>query len=437
MESVIKIDNLSKLYHIGERRRTRYRTFREAVGNALANPWKRFRRLSSGMGSIRGDGDSTAPRGTFWALRDVSFEVRAGEVIGIVGRNGAGKSTLLKILSRITKPTRGTAVLRGRIASHLEVGTGFHPELTGRENIFLNGAILGMSRKETARKFDEIVDFAAVEAFVDTPVKHYSSGMYVRLAFAVAAHLEPEILIIDEVLAVGDAEFQAKCLGKLGAAARSGRTVLFVSHNLAAVQNLCKKAVLLAKGRVDAVGNCEDVLRIYLQSVSTATEVGASLAAHRAPGMLAIIQDISLQAPDGQSASHFPAGSGLTIDIRYDSPVPLNNPVFGIVAQTMTGEPLFHLQTLSQHRPIGLLPSSGVARCRIPSLPLVPGTYMLSFNCSTVHAPNDLDFLDRAISIHVEAADYFGTGRLPPAHNGSFLVKGQWDFFPPMDAARA
>ena len=280
MESVIKIDNLSKLYHIGERRRARYRTFREAVGNALANPWKRFRRLSSGMGSIRGDGDSTAPRGTFWALRDVSFEVRAGEVIGIVGRNGAGKSTLLKILSRITKPTRGTAVLRGRIASHLEVGTGFHPELTGRENIFLNGAILGMSRKETARKFDEIVDFAAVEAFVDTPVKHYSSGMYVRLAFAVAAHLEPEILLVDEVLAVGDAEFQRRSLGKMSDVAKGGRTVLFVSHNLGAIGRLCSRAFLFESGKLAFDGNVDEALAAYEKIYGSLSRLVASTNFH-------------------------------------------------------------------------------------------------------------------------------------------------------------
>jgi len=219
----IRVENLGKLYHLGKRER--YRTLRDTLVASIAAP---FRRLRSGPSSSGG------PE-TIWALKDVSFEVKHGEVIGIIGRNGAGKSTLLKILSRITEPTEGQATISGRVGSLLEVGTGFHPELTGRDNIFLNGAILGMKKAEIERKFDEIVAFAEVERFIDTPVKHYSSGMYVRLAFAVAAHLEPEILIVDEVLAVGDVAFQKKCLGKMGEASRSGRTVLFVSHNMAAV----------------------------------------------------------------------------------------------------------------------------------------------------------------------------------------------------------
>lgn len=241
-DTVIKVDSLSKAYKIGLKER-QGRTFREAVIGMAAAP---FRRLSSIAGGGNGDGGAEE---TFWALKDVSFEVKRGEVVGIIGRNGAGKSTLLKILSQITEPTSGEVRMKGRVASLLEVGTGFHPELTGRENIYLNGAILGMKRAEITRKFDEIVAFAEVEKFLDTPVKRYSSGMYVRLAFAVAAHLEPEILIVDEVLAVGDAQFQKKCLGKMQEVSKGeGRTVLFVSHNMAAIRSLCTSGIYLDRG---------------------------------------------------------------------------------------------------------------------------------------------------------------------------------------------
>jgi len=228
----IRVENLSKLYHIG-RARQRHDTLRDALSAAFRRPASRAARREDE---------------TLWALRDVSFEVQRGEVVGIIGRNGAGKSTLLKILSRITEPTSGRAEIHGRVGSLLEVGTGFHPELTGRENVYLNGAILGMHRTEIDRKFDEIVAFAEIEKFLDTPVKHYSSGMYVRLAFAVAAHLDPEILLVDEVLAVGDAAFQRKCLGKMDSVGKEGRTVLFVSHNMAAVTNLCDWGLLLDAG---------------------------------------------------------------------------------------------------------------------------------------------------------------------------------------------
>lgn len=239
-QPVIVVEGVSKEYVIGARERGN-ENFREMLTSSLLAPFRRFRKLG---------GQDVAEEDRFWALRDVSFEVPEGEVVGIIGRNGAGKSTLLKILSRITEPTTGRVTLRGRVASLLEVGTGFHPELTGRENIFLNGAILGMTRAEISRKFDEIVNFAGIEKFLDTPVKRYSSGMYVRLAFSVAAHLDPEILIVDEVLAVGDVEFQKKCLGKMQSVAGQGRTVLLVSHNLNAVQTLCHRAILLDKGRI-------------------------------------------------------------------------------------------------------------------------------------------------------------------------------------------
>jgi lipopolysaccharide transport system ATP-binding protein len=248
----IRVEKLGKQYRIGGPTAP-YRTLREQLGRAVAAPLRALRRGERGDDRL------------FWALRDVSFEVRRGEVVGIVGRNGAGKSTLLKVLSRITEPTAGEVDLHGRVGSLLEVGTGFHPELTGRENVYLNGAILGMTRREIARKFDEIVAFAEVEKFLDTPVKHYSSGMYMRLAFAVAAHLEPEILVVDEVLAVGDAAFQKKCLGKMGDVAREGRTVLLVSHNAYAISRLCAKGICLEAGSVVRVGSVREALSAYHQ----------------------------------------------------------------------------------------------------------------------------------------------------------------------------
>ena len=257
MKPIIRVVNVGKQYRIGARQEG-YTTVREALTASLRAPFKRLR-------------NGRSNEETVWALQDVSFEVRPGEVLGIIGRNGAGKSTLLKILSRITEPTTGRVEVYGRIGSLLEVGTGFHPELTGRENIFLNGAVLGMLRREIRRKFDEIVTFAAIDKFLDTPVKHYSSGMYMRLAFAVAAHLEPEILLVDEVLAVGDAAFQKKCLGKMGDVAKEGRTILFVSHNMTAVKSLCGRTIWLDKGRILEVGETEQVVHNYLQKGSNPT----------------------------------------------------------------------------------------------------------------------------------------------------------------------
>lgn len=252
MKPIIRVENLSKQYRIGAQQ-VPYSTLRDSLTNAIAAP---FRRLKNS----RNANPETHNSDTFWALKDMSFEVMPGEVVGIIGRNGAGKSTLLKILSRITEPTKGRVDLYGRVGSLLEVGTGFHPELTGQENIYLNGAILGMGKADISRKFDEIVSFAELEIFLDTPVKHYSSGMYMRLAFAVAAHLNPEILIVDEVLAVGDAEFQKKCLGKMQEVSRNGLTVMFVSHNMAALQQLCKRALLIRSGVLEDQGATDRVL---------------------------------------------------------------------------------------------------------------------------------------------------------------------------------
>jgi lipopolysaccharide transport system ATP-binding protein len=308
-DTVIHIDHLGKQYEIGSTRKP-YRTLRESIADAVLGPMRRLRR------------EDNRPRRTaqvVWALREVSLEVREGEVLGVIGRNGAGKTTLLKILSRITMPTEGCVRLSGRVGSLLEVGTGFHPELTGAENVYLSGAILGMSRREIRRKFDEIVSFADVETFLQTPVKYYSSGMYMRLAFAVAAHLEPEILLVDEVLAVGDEVFQRKCLGKMGEVARTGRTVLFVSHNLAAVRSLCPRAVLLRSGRVEADGNCEDILQRYLADMdATCGEV------HFEPEeKKARLCRVALLDRDGRASSRICMEEPFGIEIDYELEAPL------------------------------------------------------------------------------------------------------------------
>jgi lipopolysaccharide transport system ATP-binding protein len=304
----IQVENLGKRYRIGAQER-RYKRFTETMMNTLAAPIHRLRRL----------GQPVPPAETIWALKDVSFEVKEGEVVGIIGRNGAGKSTLLKVLSRITEPTEGEVRVYGRVGSLLEVGTGFHPELTGRENIYLNGAILGMRKAEIERKFDGIVDFAEIEKFIDTPVKRYSSGMYVRLAFAVAAHLEPEILLVDEVLAVGDVAFQRKCLGKMESVAHEGRTVLFVSHNLGAVRQLCPKTILIDKGKIAADAPTEDTLRLYDQHLREG-KVDAQTSLHdrlsRTSGA-ARFTSIGVEDTQGNEKWDFKVGDTIRMKLSY------------------------------------------------------------------------------------------------------------------------
>lgn len=421
MKPAIRIDHLSKRYQLGTRSAAGYQTLREVISQTLTAPLRRLQGLTQPAGQ-----SPASPADTIWALNDVSFEVQPGEVIGIIGRNGAGKSTLLKILSRITEPTSGRAELRGRVGSLLEVGTGFHAELTGRENIYLNGSVLGMTRREITRSFDAIVAFAEIEPFLDTPVKRYSSGMYVRLAFAVAAHLQPEILIVDEVLAVGDVAFQQKCLGKMGDVARGGRTVLLVSHNMAAVENLCSRAVVLNQGRTEFIGEVAAGVAAYLRCGGLDSPEKVSLAAHRAAGLCPVIQDIRVTDDQGHSTTHCQAGAGLTFTIHYDAPMPLRDPRFNVLVETLLGERLFFLQTYSQYGSLETLPQRGVVRCQVPRLPLIPGTYALSFGF--VLQGERLDYLERVLHIQVESADVFGTGRLPPANRGHFLVPAQWSF---------
>jgi len=305
----------------------------------------------------------------FWALRDVNFEIKRGEVVGIIGRNGAGKSTLLKVLSRITEPTMGRVHLKGRVASLLEVGTGFHPELTGRENIFLNGAILGMSRTEIRRKFDEIVAFAEVSKFLDTPVKRYSSGMYVRLAFAVAAHLEPEILIVDEVLAVGDTQFQKKCLGKMQEVSRGGRTVLFVSHNMNAVRTLCTKAIYFDAGRIRSVGSVDQCIALYFAGAEGGVFKKASNKKKEKPEIVSIEVD-----SEKLTRGH------LCIVIEVESPRDLMPPIFGIVLYNQVGVPVFGSNLQSHPNEVLKQPMrNGKVAFEVNDLPLKTGHYTASF----------------------------------------------------------
>jgi lipopolysaccharide transport system ATP-binding protein len=364
-------------------------------------------------------------RKTIWALDDVSFDIAAGAAYGIIGRNGAGKSTLLKILSRITRPTRGEIEIRGRVGSLLEVGTGFHPELTGRENIFLNGAILGMHRSEIVRQFDAIVDFAETEKFLDVPVKRYSSGMYVRLAFAVAAHLEPDILIVDEVLAVGDAGFQKKCLGKMGDVTRQdGRTVLLVSHNLVAVTGLCSRGMLLDRGRLLAEGRIADVAQTYLASLE---QRGSTDLRHRSDREGdGAIRFVSCAVRGDGTDGPVLAGSGATIMLDYESngAQDLRDLHVAIAVHGALDDQLFHLSTATDGGDYETAPASGTVRCHLPRVPLQPGMYRI-----TVFATVNRDIADwvrHAGVMEVEAGDYFGSGRLPPDDQGPILVDHAW-----------
>lgn len=382
-DTVIRVERLSKRYLIGhERAGHGSETFREMIMANLRRLGRGARDMAQGRQMVTGD-DFEA----FDALRDVSFDVSRGEVLGVIGRNGAGKSTLLKILSRITEPSSGRVTIRGRVASLLEVGTGFHAELTGRENIFLNGAILGMSRAEIRRKFDEIVAFADVERFLDTPVKRYSSGMYVRLAFAVAAHLEPEILIIDEVLAVGDAEFQRKCLGKMHDVAGSGRTVLFVSHNMGAVESLCTRCILLADGKAVASGQTSEVVQDYLIHLHAANHARAATVDRRIDNILSIT-DVRL------SANLIRSGDSCEIEVVLLANKPGLITDFHLTILSASGLRL-GIYDLRDDKIVPLRHDAGefAFKVKIDRIPLVEGHYMLGFGicCSEVwHTGDDL-----------------------------------------------
>lgn len=335
MSTVINVENLSKKYIIGHQKKAGHTTLRDAIASGAKNLGSKL--LSPISRNSSPVSDPTHEE--FWALKDVSFDIRQGDRVGIIGRNGAGKSTLLKILSRITEPTSGRVSINGRVASLLEVGTGFHPELSGRENIFLNGAILGMSKAEIKSKFDEIVAFSEVEKFLDTPVKRYSSGMYVRLAFAVAAHLEPEILIVDEVLAVGDMSFQKKCMGKMEDVGKEGRTVLFVSHNIGMINNLCSSAILLDKGKLITNGATYDTIKSYL-SKNTGGSNCYSLESNPAKAMN--LRRVSLNPDKNEATSDVRYDEPIVIRVEYEVNAPISNATVWIGLQTMEGVRVFN-----------------------------------------------------------------------------------------------
>jgi lipopolysaccharide transport system ATP-binding protein len=415
-DTVIAVENLSKRYALGQRRGGDD-GLRHVVESAMRAPlhWLRSRHEKNGKES-----------GEFWALRDVSFDVKHGEAVGIIGRNGAGKSTLLKLLSRITEPTSGRIRYKGRVASLLEVGTGFHPELTGRENIFLNAAILGMKRADIQRRFDEIVAFSEIEKFLDTPVKRYSSGMYVRLAFGVAAHLEPDILLVDEVLAVGDASFQKKCLGKMGNVVSQGRTVLFVSHNMAAITSLCTRGLWIDGGRLEQSGTSQSVIEDYLAKAHSDAGVPVSMRTDRRGGGRIRFTSVSVLNDRLETVDSVASGQDISICLDYDIPDsrPLHNAAVQIKFFGAFGQPLFAcLSRASEAEPLTIAPGARII-CNIPRLPLLPGVYTYTIWCQV--GAIEEDYVAEAGKLSVVEGDYFGTGKLPPKQIGDFLVAHTW-----------
>ena len=420
---IIRAQNLSKLYRIG--RREKYYTLRESLMNVLKAPFGAFR-------SNGGQPSSSDNRGnTIWALRDVSFEVKKGEVVGVIGRNGAGKSTLLKILSRVTEPTEGCVEIHGRVGSLLEVGTGFHPELTGRENTYLNGAILGMKKTEIDRKFNEIVAFAEVEKFIDTPVKHYSSGMSVRLAFAVAAHLEPEILLVDEVLAVGDAAFQKKCLGKMGDVTREGRTVLFVSHNMDSVRQLCQRAFWLEQGQIRAKGDPLDITIRYVNENCPVDLGNAGQFQRRGEdtiGKTVWVDSVELRDSSGNLCTKYWYGTTLRLIVNFGGLIPRHN---FTVEWVLVNEQNHRISFGGANPMCGVCfgKNDTTIECVLGPLPLTTGRY--GFNIIVrLWGETPWDLWENAAAFQVTHCDPHGTGFSVPSHSGGdFVIPQVWRSF--------
>jgi lipopolysaccharide transport system ATP-binding protein len=416
---VIRAEGLGKRYRIGERER--YVALRDILARAVSAPARLFRPRKP----VSPNGDATH----IWALKDVSFEVRQGEVVGIIGRNGAGKTTLLKILAQVTRPTEGRARLKGRVGSLLEVGTGFHYELTGRENVYLSGAILGMRKKEIERKFDEIVAFAEVEKFIDTPVKHYSSGMQMRLAFAVAAHLEPEILLVDEVLAVGDAAFQKKCLGKMGDVAKQGRTVLFISHNMAAVRSLCARGYLMVDGEIRLSSGIAQCIDTYLMSAADlpphVDTSGAPRPADVAVDATLRIQRVSLETPNGTALVH--SGQPLALTMQFELIRSVDDLVFGCAIYSGDGVRIVECRSTDTYGTLRHLePGRYSVQCTVPN-PLNAGSYSLHVGARC--ARKGLDYLPDVMAFRVEPAERLESLWLH-ATDGLVVLRSCWT--PPM-----
>jgi len=417
-DPAIIVNNISKSYRLGVIGR---QTLQDEVRYWWhkvrgRNPLEYMGKIGHPASNIQQPASSIQNPDTFWALKDISFTVQPGEVLGIIGRNGAGKTTLLKILTRITEPTSGTAIINGRVASLLEVGTGFHPELTGRENIYLNGSILGMKKNEITSKFDEIVDFAEIEKFIDTPVKRYSSGMYVRLAFAVAAHLEPEILLVDEVLAVGDVEFQKKAIGKMRDVSKEhGRTVLFVSHNMAAVMNLCTKGILLTNGTLDKLGDINDVVSYYLSKSEKDLNTAIADREDRKGNQAVKIIDLFWMKKDGERADFLISGDPAVLCIKYKA----KNYKAKKIRRFRVSVPIIDAQgrimTILNNKTRGVefnnLSREGSVFCEIDRLPLTYGEFCMRVNCWVDGDLSDGTFNNLA-SFHVVAGDYYKSGFL-------------------------
>jgi lipopolysaccharide transport system ATP-binding protein len=413
----IQIEGLGKRYNIGEDR-TRYDTLAEKLKHAVKGPFRRAKSL------LRGEAYGAAElHETIWALKDVSLEIERGEVVGVIGKNGAGKSTLLKILARITEPTEGYAEIRGRSGALLEVGTGFHPELTGRENVYLNGAVLGMTKTEIDRKFDQIVDFAGTRKFLDTPVKHYSSGMNVRLAFAVAAHLDPEILLIDEVLSVGDAEFQRKCLGKMNEVAGSGRTVVFVSHRMDSVTELCDRAILLEDGRVAMDDRAEKVVASYLSADSEASGEWVRPDSGEPPEE----QDVALLRArildeQGEAQELVSYGSGFQVEITYEVGQPIRDLaiLYGIESHRGLVWQSWDTDSTGLRGQVRE-PGRYVSVCRVPGELLKPGRYALNL-CAHVPGVQTYEVWERTLMFDVSAVGY----GFSPERGGTLTPELEW-----------
>jgi lipopolysaccharide transport system ATP-binding protein len=418
----IKVKDIGKAYQLGQ-----------FTSGTLANDFKRWWALSRGKDDPFlkiGETNDRTKKGksnVVWSLKDVSFEVNQGDAIGIIGKNGAGKSTLLKILSQVTVPSIGSVGIRGRVASLLEVGTGFHPELSGRENIFLNGAILGMRKAEISKKFDEIVDFSGVERYLETPVKRYSSGMYVRLAFAVAAHLESEILIVDEVLAVGDAEFQRKCLGKMGDVSKEdGRTILFVSHNMAAIKNLCNRGLVLKNGTKNFEGNIDECIDSYLNhdTLSDRAIIKDVSLAERDRGNQKAIKKIWLENGHGMPTNTILMGESVSFCFEFDLDLISQNINLGFGVDDSFGSRLFSMNNEFTVGEYYQNVKGGVVRFTLPELNLMAGAYFVSPSI-VQNGIEWIDFLPHGYGFHVEGADIFGTGKLPSSAQGIIAVMGK------------
>lgn len=416
-DTVIRVENLGKKYIIGHQQQERYTALRDVIANGAKGLLKPFQ---NGKSKIQNSSEE------FWALKDISFELKQGDRVGIIGHNGAGKSTLLKILSRITEPTTGRIRIEGRVASLLEVGTGFHAELTGRENIFLNGAILGMSKAEIKKKFDEIVAFAEVEKFLDTPVKRYSSGMYVRLAFAVAAHLEPEILVVDEVLAVGDTQFQKKCLGKMETFGKEGRTVFFVSHNMASIQHLCSKVILLKGGNIAATGEPSEVIRHYLSDVSESSSVFIEEWHDRITTGEARLIHFEMTDEQGKPTTSTPIGGTINFIFNAEFFQPIIDPAFGVIIHNMTGDPILDLRSTHSGFWVGKVENSIIVQASVKNLGLYPGRYLLSPWISDAAVTRNVDFVKLCCTLQINPAPgAYGDLKLDPVW-GKYWVQSEW-----------